>query len=130
MDVIKLRIMTEKSIIGFGKFTDLTVQNLIDMRRTPELRWIYYNCSMLSFKDNILDFLGITDEFKIDKPGKDKEKFLQIQEEKDKKTCGFDKLKRKMHNTAIEKANYVGYMKRDRIYFSKSSMQAKNQGRK
>jgi len=101
MDTIRLRTMTEKSIIGFGKFTDISVQNLIDMKKTREIRWIYFNCSLLSFKDNILDWAGITDEYRIEKPGTNKELYYQLNDEKKKKLSGFAILKKDCHTRKV-----------------------------
>lgn len=130
MDTLRLRIMTEKSIIGFGKFTDLSVQNLIDMKKTREIRWIYFNCSMLSFKDNILDWAGIINEYRIEKPGTNKELYYQLNDEKKKRMSGFEIMKKGLHTNKVLKSRMKDNKRVDRFRFSKSSLQAINHGHK
>ena len=129
MDVIRLRTMTEKSIIGFGKYTDLTVRNLIDQRKTTELRWIYYNCSLLTFKPEILEFLGIVDEYVIEKPGKNPDMYEKLQQYKFSRMHGIDRLKSMNHSKKVHNSKFVGFIKKDSMFFSKANMQARNQGR-
>lgn len=73
MDTIRLRTLAWKSILGFGKYHDLSVQEIYNLHNTRYLRWCYFNCSMISFNDEILEKLKIYDDYKIDKPGKDPE---------------------------------------------------------
>lgn len=71
-----LRKLSFKSKIGFGKYTDLTVQEIIDMERSSYLRAIYYNMEGISFTDDVLKKLRIiTDkyDYTIPKPGKNPE---------------------------------------------------------
>jgi len=68
----QLRKLTKKSTLKFGKWADLTIENLLKMEK-QYLRWVYYNSSNIDFMDDVLDELGITTEFKIQKPGKDTE---------------------------------------------------------
>jgi len=128
MDTIRLRIMTEKSIIGFGKYTDLSVGNLLAQLKTKELRWIYYNCSMLSFMPNILDLIYITDEFKIQKPGTNKELGQQLNEICKKRMSGFTNFKIANHTRRVLKSKMTASRKVDNIRFSKGTLQRKNQG--
>ena len=67
MSVLLLRTITKKSIIGFGMFTDITVQNLIDMVRHKELLNIYYTCRNIDFCQELKDELCIYGEREIDK---------------------------------------------------------------
>lgn len=68
-----LRKLSRKSQIKFGEYADLTVQTMFDMGeiQTQRLAWYYYNCSNISFLDDILEELGITDDLRIEKPSKD-----------------------------------------------------------
>ena len=59
------RIMTEKSIIGFGKYGDMRIGDILKIDPTY-IAWAYYNYPMVSFKDDILEALGCE---KISKPG-------------------------------------------------------------
>lgn len=72
-DVTLLRTLTRKSIIGYARYRDLTVQNILDIRGFAGLNWLtwtYYRSSKISFTDDILIEIGITKKMKIDKPGK------------------------------------------------------------
>ena len=122
--------MTEKSIIGFGKFTDLTVQNLLDFKKTRDIRWIYFNCSMLSFKDEILEWAGITSEYRIEKPGTNKELYYKLNEYHKNKMSGFLILKKSCHTKRVLKSKMKDNNRVDRMRFSKGSLQAINQGHK
>lgn len=57
--------------MNFGKYYDLTVQQVIDKGQRAYLRWCYFNNSMISFSDEVLNNIGITKEHRIKKPGKD-----------------------------------------------------------
>lgn len=57
--------------MNFGKYYDLTVQQVIDKGHRAYLRWCYFNNSMISFNDDVLNDIGITINHRIIKPGKD-----------------------------------------------------------
>ena len=71
---MKFRKLTEKSFIGFGIHKENTVQELFSRGKKIELVDIYFNMSHITFFDNILDDLKISPEWRIEKPGVDKEK--------------------------------------------------------
>lgn len=75
MDVIRLRTLTRKSILNFGKFLDQSVQMLLDEKKLKYLSWIYFHCDRITFIDEILDDVGITEKWRIEKPGKAPEKW-------------------------------------------------------
>jgi len=66
---INLRTLTLKSRMGFGKWEDLTVQQVFDMGNISYLLWCYYACSKINFNQEILDKLQLTQEWLINKPG-------------------------------------------------------------
>ena len=66
-----LRKLALKSIFNFGRFYDYTVSQALSLNKHRYLIWVYYNCSHISFLDEILDILDITEERRIEKPGKD-----------------------------------------------------------
>ena len=74
--MILKRTLTIKSILGFGysENRDLSVQMLLDLKRNYVLISSYFNLDKINFTDDILDELGITKEWRIEKPGKDVEK--------------------------------------------------------
>ena len=70
---VLLRKLTRKSTLNFGQYAQLTVQQVLDLKHTRILRWYYYNSSNITFTDDILDELHITEERRIEKPGKNPE---------------------------------------------------------
>ena len=143
METIRLRTMARKSVFYEGKFEGYSVQQLIDLKEYCYLRWCYFNCSMVSFLTDILEEIGVSEEFRIDKPGTDLSKFdeltaqkrksyngllADISKEDPKKACLIDKrLKRKKRNLAYIQKMTV--MNADSRYFSKAAMQSRNHGR-
>lgn len=75
MSRILKRVLTRKSVLGFGyqDIRDLSVQMLLDLNRKNDLIDIYYNLEKIDFMPDILDELGIIEEFRLIKPSKDKE---------------------------------------------------------
>jgi Na+/phosphate symporter len=67
MSSVLLRTLTRKSIIGFGNYKDLTVQNLIDLFKQKELLGIYYTCRNIDFCQDLKDELYITADREINK---------------------------------------------------------------
>lgn len=67
MSLPLLRTLTLKSTLQFGKYREMTVQQVIDLHEINYLIWAYYNCSVINFTDEILEILKITE--KISKPG-------------------------------------------------------------
>jgi hypothetical protein len=65
------RTLAKRSVLGFGRHADLSVTQLLTMNNHSYLTWVYYNCSHISFNDEILEILGITKERQIKKPGVD-----------------------------------------------------------
>lgn len=139
MSVLLLRTITRKSIIGFGAFSDLTVQNVLDTYRYKELLHIYYTCRNIDFNQDLKDELCISGEREIDKKIKKEERYI-------KNTflyigwCMKEMINKKSkHQTFIEgrmmfkiKQNKKklttqreGFLKR--TIFSKGAMQRKNQ---
>ena len=74
-DNLMLRKLTSKSIIGFGAYKDLTVQDLINLQRESELLSIYYNLAKIDFSDEVKKELCIDEKRSIKKPGVDRSAF-------------------------------------------------------
>ena len=72
MDVLRLRILARKSVMGFGYSDkrDLSIQQLLDIRSHSTLIKAYYGLDRISFSEDILDELKITKDLRIEKPGK------------------------------------------------------------
>ena len=138
MDVTLLRTLTLKSTLKFGKYSDLTVQNILDAKGIPGmiwLTWAYYSASKISFNQEILDILCITPDIQITKPGTvDKEEFFrlsnvaatarvkkesELSENDLKKLRGLrlrtntaEKKRNTMNATSIDKKSSVGVLQR------------------
>lgn len=128
MDILRLRTLSRKSLLNFGKYADCTVQNLLDLKKTNYLRWVYYNASMISFLPDILEEIHIPDEYLIEKPGKEPEKHNELTELLSAKMLGITKLKHKSHIRKIKKGKMKHKFIKDSIKYSKSRLQSKNHG--
>ena len=73
MAIPTLRTLTRKSKLGFGKYKDLTVQEMLNLRRYKELIAPYFLLTSINYIEDILIELRITVEFRINKPGNNKE---------------------------------------------------------
>jgi len=69
---VNLRILTKKSKLGFGyqDIKELRIQDLLIANKHKELIRIYFGLDKISFIDEILQEIGITEDMKIEKPGK------------------------------------------------------------
>ena len=67
-----LRKLSRKSQLKFGSMADMTVQMAIDLglKGKTKLVWYYYHSSNITYMDDILDELKITEELRIKKPSK------------------------------------------------------------
>jgi hypothetical protein len=76
IDMILKRTLTRKSILGFGysDVRDLSVQMILDLKKEYILINAYFNLGKINFTDDILNELGISEKWRIDKPGKNVEK--------------------------------------------------------
>ena len=129
MRVLK-RVLTRKSILGFGYSNnrDLSVQMILDLGRGYTLISSYFNLEKIDFIEDILDELGITPEFRIEKPNKDRELFnLFLEHRKNQLTekemiieC-VQKLKEIKHNRRL-KNNSKSFLK------SAEYLRSKNHG--
>lgn len=121
---VLLRTLTRKSVLWFGKFEGLKIQQIIDLRHQTYLRWIYYNCKEVTFLDDILSEITIIEDRRIVKPGTCPEKHNEVCDENLKKIsfkskARFNKLarvKKSLKEVGIER----------RAVASKSVMQACN----
>jgi len=129
MEVTLLRTLTQKSYLKFGKYTDFRVGELLQTYKFRYLRWIYFNCSKITFTDEILELLNITKEFKIDKPGKCSENHDLLNEILNNNIPKFRVEYLKTETKREKKRNYINLMKRNKIHFSKKSMQRRNHGK-
>lgn len=144
-DVTLLRTLTRKSTLKFGKYHDLTVQNVMDyqnMKGRSLLKFYYFNSSKISFVDELLDELGIPPELRIAKPGNvtpdewrvinhnlhtiELDKYHALPEVERKRVSGLDKKERNQVSTH----NSIILDKYDRGVHSKESLMRKNHNHK
>lgn len=128
MDAILLRTLTAKSTFGFGKYYDFPVKYCLDNKFHPYLRWVYYNCSMISFIPEILDTILIPIECRISKPGKYPEKGDALNDLILMRMLGYTKWKIKQHKKKVNKSKNIGREIKERKKFSKSNLQRLNHG--
>ena len=93
---IPFKIMTDKVTMDFEPHRNKTVKYLLSMD-CDAVREIYYLKESRSFAPYILDALGITKEYRIEKPGTDKEMFETLKEDKK------DKLPIRLTNEDLKK---------------------------
>ena len=139
---ILLRTLARKSVLDFGKYEGRSVQQVIDLKNIRLLRWYYYNCSMISFHTDILDEIGITEEWRIDKPGKDPEKGKLLDKKKDIAIAAYRKSvfenqdkkemgkinQQKAYQRRRKEAKSIAFEVKDDRKFTKGNMAWKNQG--
>ncbi len=111
MSRILKRVLTRKSILGFGyaSVRDLSVQMILDLGKRTYLVSSYYGLEKITFTDDILDELGIKEEFRIEKPGKMKNydevngMVYKINNEYYKDASELDKIKITSHRNKVLK---------------------------
>lgn len=128
MSNVSKRVMTLKSVIGFGKYESLTIQRIVDMGKLSYLRWVYFSYEKIDFVEEILELLGIDKKYRLVKPAKNLN-FLKITDNKAKDENKFIPL-----NTeeAIEKRKkvYRTFKTKNVLIESKSSLLRRNHGHK
>lgn len=144
MDAVTLRKLSRKSVLWFGKHKDRTVQQVIDLKNFRALRWYYFNLSGVSFLDDVLDEIGITEEYRIEKPGKDPEKGEMLNAMKDCNAAKFAHaayengngaalgkfIKQRKKEQKLKKGQLAEYERNDKKKFSKGNLQQVNHGHK
>jgi hypothetical protein len=90
--------ITRKSKMGFGKYKEKTVQEMLDLRRTLDLISAYYKLTSINYQEDILTELKITEQYRIEKPSANKEMYYKFLNENGYKLRsrgqGADKLKK------------------------------------
>jgi hypothetical protein len=75
---MQFRVLTKKSFKGFGFLKDSTIEQLLSHGKVIEVVSMYFNYSHISFREDVLEELKITKEWRIQKPGVNKEMFFQF----------------------------------------------------
>ena len=102
-ELVLLRTLTKRSPILFGRYSDLTVQELLNVNKYRYLRWMYFCCSKINFIPDILEQLGITSDYIINKPGVNENLMDKLNNEKSDKMGSFTKLKQDSHKKKVNK---------------------------
>lgn len=103
-----------------------------------------YNLSNISFLDDILEEIGITEDWRIEKPGKNSEKGEELNKLKDEaqyvykgmalKTQDRKRMGKIAHQNRIKrnkkKVELILFEKEDSVKFSKENLQRINHGHK
>lgn len=113
MTTTLLRTLTRKSKLNVWNLNS-TVQDFFDRKKQMQLLAAYYKLTTINYTDDILDELGITSEWKIKKPGSNKELYYKFLDEN-----GYNK-RRRGGADALVKMN---------LGIKKSILQAKNHGK-
>lgn len=141
MSVVLLRTLTRKSIIGFGNFRDMSVQNLIDLRMERELLNIYYTCRNIDFNQELKDELCISGEREINKKEKGESRYVEkghmyqnwcLKEILDKRGEKQNEINNKQIYKTKQYQKKQAYMKEkahSSTIFSKGALKSKNQNR-
>ena len=72
---VNMRKLARKSRLGFGyqDIKNITIQDIMIMNKHKELIKIYYGLDKITFMDDILEECGISEDMRIEKPGKIKD---------------------------------------------------------
>lgn len=127
METKILRKLAEGSKLNFGKYSDLAVREVLDLRHPNYLRWCYFNLQGISFVDDLLDKL-IPLEYRIDKPGKNPELGKELE---NKLWSEMSELSRDITNKNLWKerrGQYSNYTVKDDRIFSKNNLKRLNEG--
>ena len=125
---ILLRTLTGKSKIHFGKYENLTIDEIINLGHTAYLRQVYFNISSINFTDEILDRIHVFKKFRIEKPGINK-KFANECFKNVFRASG--DLHRQITSRVINKQykfKFYDFKRVDRKKFSKIALQRINHG--
>jgi hypothetical protein len=130
--VCRLRTLTRKSIIGFGKYKDLTVQNVLDTMNVSEIIGLYFRLDKINFQEEILEEVGIKKELRIQKPGKAKKEEADILVKKalsnfyENKEVLSEWLKNNSRKTKTKKMTKSFNKRLDNKLYNKESLRSKN----
>lgn len=128
MDTIRLRTMTYKSVFIGGRHDGMTVHQILSMDRYRYLRNVYFTYDSLTFIDEILDLINIPKEYRIEKPGTNKDFNKELNDKYDKYTDAGNLIPTHFFNENQFKTKRMNKIKKDRIKYSKGSLQARNHG--
>tara|TARA_R110000823_G_scaffold228621_1_gene355841 strand:+ start:101 stop:511 length:411 start_codon:yes stop_codon:yes gene_type:complete len=129
----RLRTLTKLSQLKFGRNKNDTVQQTLDLGAVgrSRLAWYYFLMSNISFSDDVLDELGITEELRIEKPTTNKRLFNEWETTlsiMDERAVQIHVTKLRRSKEWAKKASRRSSNSKDRLGFSKSGLADKNRG--
>jgi hypothetical protein len=128
-NVTLLRKLTLKSCLNFGKHFDIPIYQLIDTNKKNYLRWVYFNCSAITFMDEVLEIIGIPIEFRIKKPSTNNELGKELQEIIQSNYSPLFKIIVDKKRLKYEKINRMNERRDSNKYFSKQNILNRNHGK-
>lgn len=111
-----LRTLTRKSRLGFGKWKDYTVQELLDLGKPLILIASYYKLTSINYIEDVLIELKITEGYRIKKPSSNKDEYYRFLNEN-----GYKLKQRGVFGPDV--------MKKESKKLTKAQLQARNHGR-
>lgn len=127
MEIIRLRTLTRKSILGWGKYKELNVDTVLHAAR-GHLIWLYYHVQWINFDDDVLRALGITGKWRIEKPGTSPETHEKLRNNKIRYKYG-DSVGNYIIGNNNKKRRYNELLKAEKDSIeSKARLQARNHG--
>lgn len=129
--MILKRTLTRKSILGFGYFDvrDLSVQMMLDLGKHSFLINAYFNLDKIDFIDDVLTELGITNEWRIEKPNKNIELGKKFYEDKISKMTDKERIEYYSVRKSESKHRYATQYTRS-TSLRADNLRAKNHGNK
>ncbi len=128
---ITLRKMTMLSRFDGGKYSGQKVETIVKLD-SQYIRYEYFCMSKLSFTDDVLLSVGVTEEYRIGKPGKDRVMLHKFNLDAINKLSAIDKIK---HFNAKRKDRKVKaellharHVNDNKKILSKASLQSMNTG--
>ena len=131
--IVTLRRCTMKSVIGFGKYGDCTVERILAANASSWIRQLYYTVETIDFTDDIKEAARI--RVNIDKPGTSEDAWIEnrriVTAELREGMTEEERMHFIMHKRKMERIRARAFRKCD--YYgsrlSKGQMQAVNHGR-
>ena len=130
MDAVTLRVLTRKSKFKFGKYSDMTVRDVLICAPYYIARTYYY-CANISFADDILDEMQIME--RLSKPSKDPDAYLRWLRAKSRQYSDEEREHNRFIQWHKQKKKAKAAYTRARIYEDAASrkgiLQTRNQGK-
>lgn len=125
-----LRKLTRKSLLTFGKYHDFRVGDLINTGKHKYLRWVYFNNSMITFFEDILDEIKIPEAYRIKKPGKSFKEYGKLERLIWKGMSELDHMKYLSRRKRVNKGTKYTQDQSKRVQISKARLQTINHGKR